>query len=205
MNFKTILALALLAGAIVLSAVGVGAVSAMGLADYQSRLQGAGYTVTVVSPPVSHATLKVQGTVIKIEKGGLGASVELLDYKGDRDALKTDWNAVNGQGPSPRVATGDFAGKVLYWNDDSVLAVSFKDPNFREAAQAAADIFLGARNTGGPGVQPSTGGTKLPATGDGASTVHAGIFDWLLVVALVGGAGCAIICTGAALGSRRGR
>ena len=204
MNFKTTLGLALLAGAIVVSAITSGAVSAMGLSEYQVRLQGAGYTVATL-PSVTHPTLKAPGTVLKIDKGGKGATVELIDYRGDRDALKTDWNAVNGQGPTPRLATNDFAGKVLYWNDDSVLAVSFAEPNFREAAQAAADIFLGARGTGGPGAQPSTGGTKLPSAGDGASAVRAGLFDWLLVVALVGGAGCAIICTGTALGSRRGR
>ena len=175
--------------------------------NYMAALEGAGYTVTIGPAPAKHATLNATGTILTIDKGGKGATLELIDYNGSRDALKTDWTAEDGSGPRPRVATSDFAGRVLYWNDDSVLAVDFRDPNFREAAQAAGEIFLGRRGTGGPTSAPagSTTGTKLPATGSGAAVAHVGLGDLLLPLALLIAGGVLLAaCLGGAARQRRG-
>ena len=131
--------------------------AAMSIPDYQAALVGAGYTVKMDPIFKTHAGLKGSGAIIQIEKGGKGAMVEFFDYAGSRDALKADWTAVDGAGPRPRVATSDFDGRVLYWNEDSVLAVDFRDPNYREAAQVAADVFLGRRGTGGATTAPASG------------------------------------------------
>ncbi len=207
MNIKSIMGLAAVAAGLAAVAVTASSASAIGAKDYQAALAGAGYTVTADAVPVAHAGLKVPGTVIKIDKGGKGASLELLDYNGNRDALKTDWIVENGSGPRPRVATGDFAGRVLYWNDDSVLAVDFRDPNFREAAQAAGEIFLGRRGTGGPTTAPAAGatGTKLPSTGMGSGGTQADFGDLLLPLALLGAGGVLLAASvGGVVRRRRG-
>jgi hypothetical protein len=177
--------------------------------NYMAGLEGAGYTVTIDPASAKHATLSATGTMLRIDKGGKGATLEIIDYNGSRDTLKTDWVAEDGAGPRPRVATSDFAGRVLYWNEDSVLAVDFREPNFREAAQAAGEIFLGRRGTGGPttGSAPAAGatGTKLPGTGSGPSVAHAGLADLLLPVALLGAGGVLIAaCLGGVVRRRRG-
>jgi hypothetical protein len=193
MNIKTTIAVAAAAAALTAAAIGATGAAAMSAKDYTAALQGAGYSVAVDPGTVAHAALKQPGVTIKIDKGGKGATLEFIDYSGNRDALKTDWIAENGVGPRPRIATSDFAGRVLYWNDDSVLAVDFRDPNFREAAQAAGEIFLGRRGTGGPttgSTTTSAPGTKLPATGSGpASATQADLGDFLLPIALLGAAG----------------
>jgi hypothetical protein len=175
---------------------------------FTAALEGAGYTVTVAPAPVKHTTLSAAGTALTIDKGGKGATLEIIDYNGSRDALKTDWVAEDGAGPRPRVATSDFAGRVLYWNEDSVLAVDFRDPNFREAAQAAGEIFLGRRGTGGPTTAPASGstGAKLPATGTGGSSgAEADLGDLLLPVALLGAGGVLLAaCLGGVVRRRRG-
>jgi hypothetical protein len=207
MNVRNIRSWAAGAAALAAVAASVTGVGAIGAKDYKAAMEGAGYTVTVDAAPVTHAGLKRPGTTIKIDKGGKGASLELIDYSGDRDALKTDWIAENGSGPKPRIATSDFAGRVLYWNDDSVLAVDFREPNFREAAQAAGEIFLGRRGTGGPTTAPAGGasGTKLPATGSGGSGAQADLGDFLLPVALLGAGGVLLAaCLGGVVRRRRG-
>ena len=207
MNIKNTMVMAAVAAGLAAVAITASSASAIGAKDYKAALEQAGYAVTVDPAPVAHAALKAPGTVIKIDKGGKGATLELIDYNGSRDALKTDWTAEDGSGPRPRVATSDFAGRVLYWNDDSVLAVDFRDPNFREAAQAAGEIFLGRRGTGGPTSAPagSTTGTKLPATGSGAAVAHAGLGDLLLPLALLIAGGVLLAaCLGGAARQRRG-
>lgn len=176
---------------------------------FTAALEGAGYTVAIEpAPVVKHPTLSVGGIVLKIDKGGKGATLEIIDYNGSRDTLKTDWVAEDGAGPRPRVATNDFAGRVLYWNEDSVLAVDFREPNFREAAQAASEIFLGRRGTGGPTSAPASGSTaaKLPGTGTGgASGTEADLGDLLLPVALLGAGGVLVAaCLGGVVRRRRG-
>ncbi len=208
MNIKTFMGMAAVAAALTAALVGASGASAIGAKDYTLALQGAGYSVTSDPGTVNHAGLKKGGTIIKIDKGGKGATLVLIDYADDRDALKTDWIVENGYGPRPRIATGDFAGRVLYWNDDSVLAVDFRDPNFREAAQAAGEIFLGRRGTGGPTTSPATGatGAKLPATGSGGSSpTQADLGDLLLPIALLGAGGVVLAaCFGSAVRRRRG-
>ena len=207
MNIKNIMVMAAVAAGLAAGAITASSASAIGAKDYKAALEQAGYAVTVDPAPVAHAALKAPGAVIKIDKGGKGATLELIDYNGSRDALKTDWTAENGSGPRPRVATSDFAGRVLYWNDDSVLAVDFRDPNFREAAQAAGEIFLGRRGTGGPTSAPAgaTTGTKLPATGSGPAVAHAGLGDLLLPLALLIAGGVLLAaCLGGAARQRRG-
>ena len=209
MNIKIIMGMAAVAAGLAAVAVTASSASAVSPKDYQAALAGAGYAVTVDPTPVGHKGLGVLGTAIKIDKGGKGATVELLDYNGNRDALKTDWIAENGSGPRPRVGTSDFVGRVLYWNDDSVLAVDFRDPNFREAAQAAGEIFLGRRGTGGPttGAAPaaSATGTKLPSTGTGSGGAQADLGDLLVPVALLGAGGVLLAaCLGGVVRRRRG-
>ena len=208
MNIKSIMSMAAVAAGLVAVAVTASSASAIGAKDYQSALEGAGYKVGVSASAVPHTTLHAQGVLMNIDKGGKGASLELLDYNGNRDALKTDWIVENGSGPRPRVATSDFAGRVLYWNDDSVLAIDFRDPNFREAAQAAGEIFLGRRGTGGPATAPASGatGAKLPATGSGgASVTQADLSDFLLPIALLGAGGVLLAaCLGGVVRRRRG-
>lgn len=202
MNIRHIIGMTALVATVAAAIVATASsASAIGAKDYKGALEQAGYTVTVDPSPVAHAALKTPGAVIKIDKAGKGATLEIIDYNGNRDALRTDWVAEDGAGPRPRVATNDFAGRVLYWNDDSVLAVDFRDPNFREAAQAAAEIFLGRRGTGGPTTAPagSTTGTKLPATGSGPAIAHVGLGDLLLpLVLLIAGSVLVAVCLGAA-------
>lgn len=209
MNIKSIMSMAAVAAGLAAVAVTASSASAIGAKDYQSALEGAGYKVGVSASAVPHTTLHAQGVLMNIDKGGKGASLELLDYNGNRDALKTDWIVENGSGPRPRVATSDFAGRVLYWNDDSVLAIDFRDPNFREAAQAAGEIFLGRRGTGGPatGAAPATSapGTKLPSTGTGSGGTRADLGDFLLPVALLGAGGVLLAASvGGVVRRRRG-
>lgn len=206
MNIKSIMGMAAVAAGLAAVVAGASSASAIGAKDYKAALEGAGYKVGVSASAVPHTTLHAQGVLMSIDKGGKGASVELLDYNGNRDALKTDWIVENGSGPRPRVATGDFAGRVLYWNDDSVLAVDFRDPNFREAAQAAGEIFLGRRGTGGPTTAPaSAAGTKLPATGMGSGGAQTDLGDLLLPVALLGAGGVLLAaCLGGVVRRRRG-
>ena len=174
-----------------------------GTARFVAGLRGAGYVVDIDPTPVVHTTLNATGIILFIDKGGQGARLEIIDYNGNRDALKTDWVAVDGAGPRPRVATNDFAASVLYWNDDTVLAVGTGPSNFREPAQAAGEIFLGRRGTGGP----TTGavGTKLPATGSGAAGTEVDLGDLLLPVALLGAGGVLLAgCLGGIVRRRRG-
>ncbi len=211
MNIRNTSIVVAIAGALALAAIS--AAGAKGgppsTERFTAALEGAGYTVAIEpAAVVKHPTLSVGGIVIKIDKGGKGATLEIIDYNGSRDALKTDWVAEDGAGPRPRVATGDFAGRVLYWNEDSVLAVDFREPNFREAAQAAGEIFLGRRGTGGPTTAPASGstGAKLPGTGTGGgSGVEADLGDLLLPVALLGAGGVLVAaCLGGVVRRRRG-
>lgn len=175
-----------------------------GTARFVAGLRGAGYVVDIDPTPVVHTTLNGTGIVLYIDKGDKGAKLEIIDYNGNRDALKTDWVAVDGAGPRPRVATNDFAGSVLYWNDDTVLAVGSGPSNFREPSQAAGEIFLGRRGTGGPVTAPAAG-TKLPATGTGSAGVEVDLGDLLLPVALLGAGGVLLAgCLGGVVGRRRG-
>ena len=182
-------------------------VSAMRMQEYQAALVAAGYTVDIDSVAKSHAGLSVMGETMHIDKGGKYAAVEFLDYKGDRAALSKDWIAADDSRPRPRVPTNDFAGKILYWNDDSVLAVDFGVGNFREIASAAGEIFLGRRGTGGPLVAPvGAGVTTLPATGNGtADGVAATLGDLLLPLVLVVAGGVALIVCGGEIARRRRR
>lgn len=208
MNIKSFMGIATAAAALAAVVVGASSASAIGAKDYQGALEQAGYKVSVSASAVPHTTLHAQGVLMSIDKGGKGASLELIDYSGNRDALRTDWIVENGSGPRPRIATSDFAGRVLYWNDDSVLAIDFRDPNFREAAQAAGEIFLGRRGTGGPTTAPATGatGAKLPATGSGnGSRTQVDLGDLLLPIALLGAGGVLLAaCFGSAVRRRRG-
>jgi hypothetical protein len=205
-NVRNITRIVAMAVALAALAVTASVASAVRTPDYQAALAGAGYTVKLDPVLRTHAGLTATGTVITIDKGGKGATLELIDYNGDRAALKKDWIAENGSSPRPRVATSDFAGRVLYWNDDSVLAVDFREPNFREAAQAAGEIFLGRRGTGGP-VAPSAGATsaKLPSAGTGNAAAATSLGDVLVVVALLGAAGVLLAACGGGLMRRRRR
>ncbi len=173
-----------------------------GTARFVAGLRGAGYVVDIDPTPVVHTALKGTGIVLYIDKGGQGAKLEIIDYEGNRDALKTDWVAVDGSGPRPRVATSDFAASVLYWNDDTVLVVGTGPSNFREPSQAAGEIFLGRRGTGGP--VTGTSGTKLPATGTGAAGAQVDLGDLLLPVVLLGAGGVLLAgCLGGIVRRRR--
>jgi len=149
------------------SAAGVDIASAAQVtADtYRVSLTQAGFTVSVDTAAVSHATLSAQGKAFTLQKGGASVRLELIEYPDSR-ALRADFDAVNGAGPRPRIATGDFAGRVLYWNENAVLAVGFSPPNEPGLAQSAADVFLGRRGTGGPAPAAAAGGVKLPAAGN---------------------------------------
>ncbi len=162
---------ALAAGALVLASVALAA-AATDVDAYKAALTSAGNTVTVNATPARHTSLHADGVLITAAKGGQSAAVELIVYD-SRAKLLDDWSAVNGSGPKPKAATKEFDGKVLYWNENAVLAVSFAAPNEPGLAQAAADIFLGRRGTGGPAAGATTGGAKLPNTGDGASAAEA--------------------------------
>jgi hypothetical protein len=177
---------ALAAGALVLASVALAA-AATDVDAYKAALTSAGNTVTVNATPAKHTSLHADGTLITAAKGGQSATVEMIVYE-SRAKLLDDWSAVNGSGPTPKVATKDFDGRVLYWNENAVLAVSFAAPNEAGLAQAAADMFLGRRGTGGPSAGATTGGTKLPNTGDGAASAEAMGFGAMPAALAVAGA-----------------
>jgi len=187
-----------------LTLAGVALASAKGTAAdaYKAALAAAGNTVTESATPAKHTSLHADGTLITAAKGAQSATVELIVY-GSRDELLADWNAVNGSGPKPKAATKDFDGRVLYWNETAVLAVSFAAPNEPGLAQAAADIFLGRRGTGGPAAGGSAGGTKLPNTGAGASMIES--INFGAMPAALAAVGALVIAAAGAMSWRSSR
>jgi hypothetical protein len=140
---------------------------AIGLDDFTADLEADGFTVTA-GDPVSYGDLSVDGVPMAIERDGKSAEIELLDY-GTNAALKEDWSAVSGEGPAPIAATTDFDGRILYWNNDSVLAIDLSAPNDAPLARIAANIYLGLPGAGGaePGTLPPTGGPPPVESGPG--------------------------------------
>jgi hypothetical protein len=193
---------ALAACALALASAALASAKGTAADAYKAALTAAGNTVTEGATPAKHTSLHADGTLITAAKGGQSATVELIVYA-SRDELLADWNAVNGSGPKPKVATKDFDGKVLYWNETAVLAVSFASPNEPGLAQAAADIFLGRRGTGGPAAGGATGGAKLPNTGDGVSV--AGAIDFGVMPAALAAAGALVVAAAGATSWRSSR
>ncbi len=163
-----VVAVALVAGILVTTA------AAATVADYRAAFSGEGYSVSAAGAAIKHPTLHAPGQSLTLTKGGQTVALELIEYP-SRAALLQDFVAVNGSGPTPVVATHDFDGRVLYWNENVIMALSFAPPNEPGLTRAAADIFLGRRGTGGPattaGAATATTGTTLPATGTGGSGV----------------------------------
>lgn len=152
------LVLALVAAIAVALASSGSPASAITPDDFQAALADEGFTATIDPTPVEHATLHVAGVEITVEKGGKSATLELIVYETMARA-KEDWNLVSGNPALPNVPTADFAGRVLYWNTDSVLAVDFRSPNEAGVALEAASVFLGTSAVPG-----------APATGTGVAT-----------------------------------
>ena len=177
-----------------------GAASATNQA-FEAALQSAGYILTVNPVAESHTTLSTQGKVITIQKGTATARLELFQYA-SQTALEKDWLVVNGQGPKPRVATSDFDGRVLYWNQSLVLAIDTRAPNDAGTALTAADIFLGRRGTGGPAAAPGAPVT-LPSTGAGDLTPAGNSPALPLLAFALGVAGIAACVAATALAARR--
>jgi hypothetical protein len=193
---------ALAAGVLTLASVALASAKGTAADTYKAALAAAGNTVTEGATPAKHTSLHADGTLITAAKGGQSATVELIVYA-SRDELLADWNAVNGSGPRPKAATKDFDGRVLYWNESAVLAVSFASPNEPGLAQAAADIFLGRRGTGGPAAGGTTGGTKLPNTGDGASVIES--IEFGVIPAALAAAGALVVTAAGATTWRSSR
>ena len=185
------------------------------LAGYRQALTDAGYSVSAAAAATKHPTLHADGQSLTATKGGQSVSLEVIEYA-TRAKLTEDFVAVNGSGPKPAVATPDFDGRVLYWNENLVLAVSFRASNEPGLTRAAADIFLGRRGTGGPdagacsGSAVGTGGgtsTKLPAAGNGgyaspeATRTSGERFTGLWLAAAI--AGAIIACTGVGVAAKR--
>ena len=171
--------LALAATTLVLTASSAWA--AVNVDSYKTALERAGFTVTVDPKPADHATLQADGTLITAAKGGASVKLELIVYD-SRASLKGDWSAVNGQGPAPLTTTTDFDRKVLYWNENAVLAVSFAPPNEPGLAQVAGNVFLGRVGIGGPGI-------TAPSTGDGGYLREGGGLGSYVLPALALGLG----------------
>jgi hypothetical protein len=202
------------AGAVILlvalgAALWITAAAAATVVDYRAAFTGAGYRVSASGTATSHPRLHASGQALTVSKGGQQVALELIEYP-SRDALLHDFAAVNGSGPTPVVATRDFDGRVLYWNENVIMALSFAPPNEPGLTRAAADIFLGRRGTGGPattaGATTATTGTTLPATGTGGYAVDhdANGRNWLdgagIAAALVG---ALLAATGVAATLRR--
>ena len=197
-----IIAAALATVAVVVVSTATASASAMGA--YSVALGNAGYRVSA-GASVDHATLHQKGLVLTAAKGDKTVTLEFIEYP-SRAELQRDFVAVNGAGPKPAVATGDFDGRVLYWNEQAVLAVSFAPPNEPGLARAAADVFLGRSGTGGPG---TAGGGKvtMPDTGSGGYLPGAAAHSspvgrlWILAVS----AGAVVACAGIASAVRERR
>lgn len=156
--------LALIVAAFVATlAISANNTSALSQSQYITILERNGYNVTV-GDAVDHPTLSIDGRILIVELNGRKAAVEILDY-GTQAKLKADFEAVDGEGPTPIKATGDFDAKVLYWFNDSVLVVDYNAPNDPVIARAAANSYLGLPGEGGeePG-QPASP-TASPAPG----------------------------------------
>jgi hypothetical protein len=216
---RTIITVAAIAALAVAALAGAAAASAATIADYRQALTDAGYTISAAAAATKHPTLHADGQALTATKGGQFVTLEVIEYT-SRAKLLEDFVAVNGSGPKPAVATTDldFVGRVLYWNENMILAVSFRAPNEPGLARAAADIFLGRRGTGGPDAGASSGastgastgasgGTKLPATGNGgylrggpAIAPGGGLSRTAIAAAI---AGAMIACTGVAVAAKR--
>lgn len=201
---RTLITFAAIA-ALAFASLGAVAASAATVTDYRQALIDAGYTVGAPSP-AKHATLHADGQVATATKGGQPVTLEVIEYA-SRAKLLEDFAAVNGSGPKPNVATADFDGRVLYWNENMILAISFRGPNEPGLTRAAADIFLGRRGTGGPDAGASSSGAKLPSTGSGGylrsepSAAHAGGLSRTAIVVTI--AGAVIACAGVAAAAKR--
>jgi hypothetical protein len=219
---RTIITLAAIATLVIAAIGGAAAASAATAADYRQALTDAGYTVSssTTGAGIKHPTLHAGGETLTATKGGQSVTLEVIEYA-SRAQLKEDFAAANGSGPKPAAATTDFDGRVLYWNENMILAVSFRAPNEPGLARAAADIFLGRRGTGGPDAGASTGatggtgtatgtstGTKLPAAGSGgylqrsdsAAGAEGGLSSTVIAAAI---AGAMVTGTGLAVAARR--
>jgi hypothetical protein len=214
---RSIITLAAIAALALTAIAGAAAAAAATTADYSQALTDAGYSVHASAAATKHPTLHADGQALTATKGGQSVTLEVIEYA-SRAKLKEDFVAVSGSGPTPAVATTDFDGRVLYWNENVVLAVSFRAPNEPGLARAAADIFLGRRGTGGPDAGASAGtstgtstgtgtGTKLPATGTGgylrsdpAVAPGGGLSRTAILAGIVG---AVITCTGLAVAATR--
>jgi hypothetical protein len=166
---KTTSIISTIAALVAVAVLGASAVSAVTESSYRAALESAGTKTSVEVDRVTHVGMKGVGKVIVIERDGKVAKVELIEYA-DGAKLREDWTVVNGESPKPKFAAADFAGKILYWNNDAVLAVSFAAPNDPALARAAGDAFLGrsVQQPGSPTATPVTGGTppvKAPNAG----------------------------------------
>lgn len=151
-------------------AIQVQETSALSEDAFVARLKSNGFVVTM-GDSVSHQGFAVGGKIIKVDTNGRVATVEILDY-GSKAALEKDWIVVNGEAPKPRVNAKDFDGRILYWNNDSVLAVDYRAPNNELAARGAANSYLGLPGTGGqqPSPTPAASPTPAPTGGAGSPT-----------------------------------
>lgn len=154
-----------LAAFVAVLAIGPNNTSALSQNEFERVLASNGYRATV-GDSVDHPTLSIDGRIIVVELNGRIARVEFLDY-GTQAKLKLDFVVVNGEGPKPIKATHDFDGKILYWNNDSVLVVDYNAPNDAVIARAAANSYLGLPGEGGeePGQPASPTPTAAPSTG----------------------------------------
>ena len=210
---RTIITLAAIATLALMAIAGAAVASAATITDYRQALTEAGYSVSAAGAATKHPTLHADGQTLTATKGGQSVTLEVIEYA-SRPKLLEEFVAVNGSGPKPAVATTDFDGRVLSWNENMILAVSFRAPNEPGLARAAADIFLGRRGTGGPDASASSGassgtsgGTKLPATGNGgylrsdsAAAPDGGLSRTVIAAAI---AGAMIACAGLAVAAKR--
>lgn len=137
---------------------------AVGVDPFKAALEKNGYAVTLEADVVQHATLSADGVVMTVAQGTRSARIEQLPYESNAK-LKEDWIAVNGKGPALKLAANDFAGRILYWNNDNMLAIDLQAPNDPYVAIAAAKILPGGPGTGGPLPLPGTQPVTVPSTG----------------------------------------
>jgi hypothetical protein len=182
---------AVLAATVFLTMIPLKAASAETLAGFTARLQAAGLSVLVDPSAVSYEATQPDGRKVTIERAGQKVVVEFIEYE-SQAALQEDWIAVNGQGPKPRTLTSEFAGKDLYWNQQSILVGDFRTPNDSSVMKSVGDIFLGRS-----GADAKDGSISPPATGDGGLVTAAKhqrtseIFTTAMLGLVVGGVGFA--------------
>jgi hypothetical protein len=132
--------------------------------SFVTDLEAAAYTVTIDPQPVDHPSLNADGTLLRLDKFGATATIELISYDSTQ-AMNADWITAVGEPPVARQPASEFAGKALYWHGTSVLVVDYEARADAGTAWIAALVFLDLRNISPDGLLI---GTTPPGVIDGA-------------------------------------